>query len=268
MTEFTAIVFTDLDGTLLNHHDYDYSPAIPALNLLKSLNTPVILASSKTAAEIAPLRLELDLSSYPAIVENGAGLLEPGCTTPPDSGRDYLKIRAILDGAPMELRKYYKGFGDISNADCAKLTGLPLQAAIRAKQRVFSEPGLWTGPETDLALFLTFLSDHGIFARHGGRYLTLSFGKTKADQMLNICENYGNPPVIALGDAPNDLEMLQAADYPVLISNPDAAPFDIPTDLSKRITHSTKPGPAGWNETVQSIVSSLTPKQKEPDQRG
>ena len=54
----------------------------------------------------------------------------------------------------------------------------------------------------------------------------------------------------------------QAADHPVLILNPDAAPFAIPTNLSNRITRSTKPGPAGWNEAVLSIVSSLPTQAK------
>lgn len=262
MTEFPAIVFTDLDGTLLDHHDYSYSAASPAIKALKSFNIPVILASSKTAAEIAPLRADMGLSAYPAIVENGAGLLQANCIPPTDSGADYRKIRETLNNTPTKLRRYYKGFGDISDAECAALTGLSPDAATRARQRAYSEPGLWSGSETDLYAFLRSLSEHGISARLGGRYLTLSFGKTKADQMATLCQNYGNPPVIALGDAPNDLEMLQAADHPVLILNPDAAPFAIPTNLSNRITRSTKSGPAGWNETVLSIVSSLTTQAK------
>ncbi|MCG8099497.1 MAG: mannosyl-3-phosphoglycerate phosphatase, partial [Candidatus Thiodiazotropha taylori] len=34
------LVFTDLDGTLLDHHSYDFSPALPALRLLKENQIP------------------------------------------------------------------------------------------------------------------------------------------------------------------------------------------------------------------------------------
>ena len=48
------IFFSDLDGTLLDHENYDWSAAKPALSELKRQGLPLILASSKTAAEIAP----------------------------------------------------------------------------------------------------------------------------------------------------------------------------------------------------------------------
>lgn len=259
MPSVPAIVFTDLDGTLLDHHSYSYSAATPALNALKSNDIPVILASSKTAAEIAPLRAELGLAAYPAIVENGAGLL-PSHTGPEvPANSDYDKIRAALDDLPSTIRRYFKGFGDISNAQVAAQTGLPLPAAIQAKTRAFSEPGLWSGPEDALAQFLAALDHHGIHARHGGRYLTLSFGKTKADQMTNICQTFDNPPIIALGDAPNDLEMLLAADYPILIHNPEAKPLSgLTPDDQARLLRSTLPGPQGWNEMILPIIDTLT----------
>jgi len=42
------IIFTDLDGTLLNHKSYDYKAVLPLLERLKSLDIPVVLNSSKT----------------------------------------------------------------------------------------------------------------------------------------------------------------------------------------------------------------------------
>lgn len=69
------VIFTDLDGTLLDHDTYSYEPANSALEKLRETKTPLILASSKTAAEIAPLRHELGFDAFPAIVENA-----PGCS--------------------------------------------------------------------------------------------------------------------------------------------------------------------------------------------
>ncbi|MCE8458362.1 HAD-IIB family hydrolase, partial [Rhodovulum sulfidophilum] len=59
------LIFTDLDGTLLDHETYSHAEAAPALTALRAAGVPVILASSKTAAEIAPLRAELGLSAHP-----------------------------------------------------------------------------------------------------------------------------------------------------------------------------------------------------------
>ena len=54
-------LFTDLDGCLLNKHDYDFAPALLVLERLQRLEIPVILSSSKTEAEMRPLSVELGL---------------------------------------------------------------------------------------------------------------------------------------------------------------------------------------------------------------
>ena len=46
------MIFTDLDGTLLDHYNYDFSPAQPMLSWLAEQNIPVIPATSKTFAEL------------------------------------------------------------------------------------------------------------------------------------------------------------------------------------------------------------------------
>lgn len=69
------IVFSDLDGTLLDEQ-YDFSPAKPALRLLEDRGIPLVLATSKTRAELATLRAAL--GGAPSLIfENGAGLALP-----------------------------------------------------------------------------------------------------------------------------------------------------------------------------------------------
>jgi len=70
------IVFTDLDGTLLDHHTYDYSPALPALAKLQERQIPLVFCTSKTAAEMIPFRTEIE-NVDPFIVENGGGTYIP-----------------------------------------------------------------------------------------------------------------------------------------------------------------------------------------------
>lgn len=258
MTHPAFIVFTDLDGTLLDHHDYRWSAALPALSKLRAMGIPVIIASSKTAAEIAPLRAEMRLQACPAIVENGAGVL-PAHADQGDAGDDYTRLRAALDALAPDLRAHFRGFGDMTDADVAEITGLTGMQATLARQRAFSEPGTFGGDSAALNAFVDALRDRGVHARRGGRFLTLSFGGTKADRMAEIAALYGNPVTIALGDAPNDIEMLEAADHGVIIANPSGT--QLPILLAERdgdIRRSTKIGPEGWNECMLQIVSELT----------
>ena len=70
------LIFTDLDGSLLDHNTYSHKPAVSLLETLNQVGIPVILTSSKTLAEIVPLR-EMISNSHPFIVENGAGIYVP-----------------------------------------------------------------------------------------------------------------------------------------------------------------------------------------------
>ncbi len=251
------VVFTDLDGTLLDHETYSYSPAEPALALLKREGVPLVLASSKTAAEIAPLHATLNLGSAPAIVENGAGVFEPGDEMmPPDHA--YRRIRSTLAELPPDPARNFRGFGDMGPEEVAAATGLSRRDAALACKRCFSEPGLWTGTEADLRRFLDLLDDRGIVARRGGRFLTLSFGRTKADAMREVAERLGATVTIALGDAPNDAEMLLAADYGIVVRN-DHAPEMPPltAKVAGRIRHTEQPGPEGWNAAIVDLLFEL-----------
>ena len=71
-----VLIFTDLDGTLLDHDTYSWDEAIPALNLCRRLDYPLIMVSSKTRAELDVLRQEIGLSS-PFVSENGGGIFFP-----------------------------------------------------------------------------------------------------------------------------------------------------------------------------------------------
>lgn len=241
------IVFTDLDGTLLDHQTYDAQPARPMLERLAGLDVPVILASSKTAAEIAVWQQTLDLTRWPAIVENGAALAEG-----PFDDSAYRRIRAAL----VEIDAPFQGFGDMDQAGVAALTGLTPEAARLARTRAHSEPGLWQGTEAALPAFLDALKTRGITARRGGRFLTLSFGGTKAGRMTELAARFGADTTIALGDAPNDAEMLAAADHAVVVRN-DHGPGVAPLPDETRVIRTRAPGPEGWREGMAAVLDRL-----------
>ena len=76
MTFANNVIFTDMDGTLLDHDTYSFEAARPTLASLKEQNIPVIPTTSKTYAELIVLRDTIGLDG-PFIVENGAAIYIP-----------------------------------------------------------------------------------------------------------------------------------------------------------------------------------------------
>jgi mannosyl-3-phosphoglycerate phosphatase len=56
-----AVIYTDLDGTLLDHHTYSAEAASATLSKLRELGIPVIPCTSKTVAETRPIAAQLRL---------------------------------------------------------------------------------------------------------------------------------------------------------------------------------------------------------------
>ncbi len=253
----SLMVFTDLDGTLIDHTTYEWAPALPALNSLRDMSAGLVLASSKTAAEIGSLRQKIGAEDWPAIVENGAGLLPPGERNVGEAAQ-YASVRSALDSLPRDLRRLFCGFGDVTPAQVAQMTGLALEDAILAQERGFSEPGQWSGTSSQKDAFLAALAEHGVTAQQGGRFLTLSFGRNKVDQMRLITGTYRPRHTIALGDAPNDIAMLENADIGIVIANPAHPPLPkLKTEAAGRIIRTTHAGPVGWNLAIRDALDRL-----------
>ncbi|MFN0264929.1 HAD-IIB family hydrolase [Tepidamorphus sp. 3E244] len=248
------VIFTDLDGTLLDHDTYSFEAARPALDAIQKAGIPLVLASSKTAAEMRPLQAELGIGDWPLIVENGAGVLMPGVEESDDGG-DYHYIRRVLKDL---AEPHFRGFGDMSDEDVAELTGLSREKARLARTRRYSEPGLFDGREPALDAFCAALDAQRIAARSGGRFLTLSMGRTKADGMKMVAAKLGAQMTLALGDAPNDTEMLETADRGVIVRNVHGKEIDeLAGERDGTIVRTQAPGPEGWNQAVLSVLNEL-----------
>ncbi len=71
-----VVVFSDLDGTLLEIGDYPLREAEPALQRLRSEGIPLVLCTSKTFAEVEWYRDRLR-NTHPFIVESGGAIYIP-----------------------------------------------------------------------------------------------------------------------------------------------------------------------------------------------
>ena len=72
----SAVIYTDLDGTLLDHDTYAFGEAQPTLNALMERGIPIIPCTSKTRAETLSLTQTMGING-PMIVENGAAIWVP-----------------------------------------------------------------------------------------------------------------------------------------------------------------------------------------------
>ena len=77
----TPLIFTDLDGSLLDAETYSFDAACEALAEIRLRDYPLILASSKTRVEMLELQAVLGIRS-PFICENGAALCSPAASNP------------------------------------------------------------------------------------------------------------------------------------------------------------------------------------------
>jgi mannosyl-3-phosphoglycerate phosphatase family protein len=277
MNRPSLLIFTDLDGTLLDAQTYDFSPALPALNLIRSLKIPLILVSSKTRAEIEDLRKRLSLEA-PFIVENGGGVFFPGTFSLPED-QDYHQVegyKLVLTGRPIDevlskaiplKREYdYTGFSEMSARAIAAETGLSLHEAGLAARREFDEPILLKNP-VHREMFCKRVNDLGLECVEGGRFIHLFIGGDKGKAVKIVLGVYARlwEPVssIGLGDSPNDFPMLDVVDKPVLMRQRNGA-------YRGDIAHSDYVmadgfGPEAWNRIVLSLVADFFPSVSTSD---
>ncbi|MET0051728.1 MAG: HAD-IIB family hydrolase [Candidatus Thiodiazotropha sp.] len=248
------LVFTDLDGTLLDHHTYDTGPAQPALAKLREAGVPLVPVSSKTLAELDDLKQALHFDG-PIVAENGAVILYPG-EEPQIAPPGYHLIRDFLIDHRANPRFDNLGFGDMTLEEVMQQTGLPRAQAQAARKRLASEPFLWRSSADDLAAFRYEVGKSGLRLTRGGRFLHL-LGDTDKGMAVKlvikhmISRGHKITHTIALGDSENDRDMLLAVDQPVIVRKPDGSCLALPERPDALCTQ--EPGPAGWNQAILSL---------------
>jgi mannosyl-3-phosphoglycerate phosphatase len=266
------VIFTDLDGTLLDHNSYGWQEAEPALRLCKERQIPLIPVSSKTRAEIRILQQELGLSS-PFISENGGGIFFPkeGKHSPPSDailsrdvwkwsiGPAYDRLVKALGEIQDEQGWKIRGFSEMTPEEISGITGLDLASARLASQREYDEPFVLMEEEgiCDMDALNHAASQKGLRITRGGRFYHLHGKGDKGEAMERLTAWYRtyHPSLltIALGDSPVDFSMFKRADYPVLIRSSNQYP-----ELKKvipRLKLTQEPGPKGWNAAVLGILN-------------
>jgi len=276
MTSNQLIIFSDMDGSLLDHESYSHEDADECLDWLRSKQIPVIPCTSKTRAEMEVLRTSIS-NSHPFIVENGAAVCIPKeyfthlDNSLAENGsyliKHFAETRAywqdVLENVPMHLNDAFLTFEQAGIDGIMQMTGLAINEARLASQREFGEPLKWLGNEQQFQQFEEYvISQHGKLLK-GGRFVHLSGDCDKGHAMNWLIENYrqASPGInfisIALGDSQNDVAMLSVADYAIMIRSPV---HDFPVmecKMEQQLYRTQQYGPKGWVEGIEYVLGQL-----------
>lgn len=272
----TTVIFTDLDGTLLDE-TYSWEDARPAIEQLDRQGIPWVLVSSKTRSEIEVLREELG-HRHPFVVENGgaayiprgyfgapvSGASLPGASRPgasrPDGyevlhwGTPYEELVGKLQMASAAARCPVVTFSSLAAEQVSEASGLPVEAAIRAKQREYDEV-FWAPDKTRLQNLFAEIERAGLRWTHGGRFYHVCGNNDKATAVKALvalfAARHGSVQTIGLGDSLNDLPFLQIVDKPILIRSRRPASIHFRT-IKAQFTRNS--GPRGWNEAISELL--------------
>ena len=268
------LIFTDMDGTLLDHFSYSHQPAAKTLAHLKSLGIPVIANTSKTFAELLDLRISID-NDDAFIAENGAAIYLPkeqwASAPEHDTELDEFWVKefcpprshwqAIIQSITPEFDGEFSTFMEGGIDAIMEWTGLDKDRAQQAADRRYGEPVRWLGSDERAKEFTTRLQQLGAQVLLGGRFMHVAGASDKGRAMHWLADLYGNPPTLAAGDGNNDIAMLDGADFSLVVKSPvNSAPKL--RDSQERVNsgnliYSEACGPEGWAEGITAFVEKL-----------
>mgnify|MGYP001822923029 CR=1 FL=1 len=267
------LIFTDMDGTLLDHYSYSHSEVDKLLVELDKHDIPVIANTSKTFSEMLVLQKEFN-NRHPFIIENGAAVVIPndyfsvrptGMVQQGDFWvKSFVQKRAYWQTIIGLLRtRYYdcfKTFSQLGPEQISELTGLGFENACRSSQRQYGEPIVWMADAPLKRQFIDELRELGANVLIGGRFMHVSGHTDKGIAMQWLCEQYQTVfknqiiKSIAAGDSHNDVAMLERSDLAVLIRSPS---HDLPVlKRTQGCYVSGHEGPKGWAESIYKLMKN------------
>ncbi len=267
-----TIIFSDLDGTLLDHKTYSFEPARTALEALLEAGIPLVFCTSKTRLETERWRRAL-ANIHPFIVENGGAVFVPEGYFGPEAGfdkrdggygvlevgRPYPELRQALERIRASTGLPLRGFGDMTVEEIAERCGFTRQDAALAAMREYDEPFIGI-EEGMLPRVVQEAGALGCQVVSGGRFHHLVGGSDKGRAVRALRSLYevswGPIRTVGLGDSANDEPMLRAVDIPILVRRPDGSYLEA-AHLPELII-APYAGPEGWRDTILGILGGMT----------
>jgi mannosyl-3-phosphoglycerate phosphatase family protein len=265
----TRVIFTSLEGALLDSRKQSWLAAEEALEELARRRVPLILVSSGTRAELEPVRRKLE-HGHPFMTESGGGLFVPdayfakhlegavrdGRYFAVALGRPYEEAVAAAEEIAEESGASIVGYAQMTPREIARNTGESIHQAERAKKREFSERFFFAGgTEKVIGKFEREARAGGWDAVRGEPFWELRSGNDEGRALRHLMKLLRDSlhtklRAVAIGSSARDLALLAAADHAVALPQ-RGREFDpvLSSRLPKALT-GEEPGPVGWNQAV------------------
>jgi mannosyl-3-phosphoglycerate phosphatase len=265
-----TVIFTDLDGTLLDRKNFSFEAAAHSLNYLKDHKIPVIFCSAKTRQEQEYYRQKMGMF-HPFIVENGGAIYIPEdyfhfrykYNLKKDNyhiielGISHDRIRKVIEKIRTENSINIRGFSDLTAEEIASFTGMTIDMAVRAREREYDEAIIpLTNRDENKRMLAAIVNSKLNYTSGGSLYEVMGNNdKGKAISILNglFHKQLGKIITVGIGDNLNDSPMLQQVDMPFLVQKPDGKWEDI--DIKgKEVYKINGIGPQGWSKIVNEQI--------------
>ncbi len=258
------IIFTDLDGSLLDKDTFEFNEIEDYFRELISKGIKIIPNSSKTEAELLDFNEQnnLDLSF---ITENGSSIhgLNKIHQNLPDKiiiSRTIDEIRNIYEeNISLDFKNKITHILELEREKQQKILGLPLDKIKLAIKRDHSIPIKFNGTEIEKNEFIKIMKNSGLTIQTGGRIMNVcdNVNKSKAmSRALQLIRKQLDDEIITIGvgDNENDIEMIKQTDYPCLVKNEN---FDSSLINIDNLIKSDEPSPKGWSDVIKTALQKI-----------
>ena len=261
-----AIIFTDLDASLLHEETFSCLEIIDALHFLLADGVLIIPNTSKTEVETRNVLETLNLK-IPFIVENGAKLCDINCglqfigETNKEFGMNFSELDARLE--KLGVLSFLSDFQPITKLkleNASQILGLIGPELEEALERRYSSLYQYLGPKSKIPFWHNALSKVGLNLSQGGRAFAVSGCHDKATPIEWLSEKFvlmGRrlPKIIAIGDSNNDKPMLLASAVACIIPHLNGSRLALPEHLC--VVVADEPAPFGWQHAAKKALDLL-----------
>ncbi|SFF34070.1 mannosyl-3-phosphoglycerate phosphatase [Thermoflexibacter ruber] len=229
------VVYTDLDGTLLDINTYSFDLAKEAVGELNAHQIPLVFCSTKTFAEQIYYQHELGVTA-PFIVENGSAIFIPqNYFSFPyhfdsqvesyqviELGKPVSLIRKAMRDINRNLGMRLRGFNDMPMDELERLLGLDKDKIHKALAKSYTKTLLNSLSEKEVLKIKEELLKSGLTIAKGSKFysvMSIDTDKGKAVKILNelFAKKYKQFTSVGIGDGLNDFPMLKVVDRPFLV---------------------------------------------------
>ena len=261
-----AIIFTDLDGSLLHEETFSCSEIVDSLNSLLSAGVLIIPNTSKTEVETRNVLKSLN-HRIPFIVENGAKFCDIHSNfrliseTDKEFGIEPSKLTARLEKlVDLSFFSDFLPIAKLKSEEASQILGLYGLELEEALERRYSSLYKYLGPKSKIPFWQEAAFKVGLNLSQGGRAFAVSGCHDKATPIEWLSEKFVSmnrrlPKIIAIGDSNNDKPMLLASAVACVIPRLSGSRLSLPEHPC--VVFADEPAPFGWQYAAKKALDIL-----------